>query len=236
MYLLRLDDASEHMELHKWRRMEQLLDKYGVKPIYGIIPCCQDPELIKYPMVENFWSLMKMWENKGWTPALHGCNHVFFTQDGGINPVHKKSEFAGLPLEEQYNKIQMGMEILIEHKIETSIFFAPAHTFDKNTMKALKKSSRINCINDTIANDMYYEDGLYFLPQQSGKCRKLPFRVTTFCYHPNIMMERDFEELDFFLQHNHIKFVAFSDIELKKRRRDCWDNLLRFLYFIRKEM
>ena len=34
-YLLRLDDASDYMDVEKWQRMENLLDKYGIKP-FGI--------------------------------------------------------------------------------------------------------------------------------------------------------------------------------------------------------
>ena len=37
-YLLRLDDASNFMDVEKWLRMERLLDQYGIKPIFGIIP------------------------------------------------------------------------------------------------------------------------------------------------------------------------------------------------------
>ena len=48
MYLLRLDDASEYMDTGKWARTEKLLDKYGVKPIFGIIPHNEDPQLITY--------------------------------------------------------------------------------------------------------------------------------------------------------------------------------------------
>jgi hypothetical protein len=37
-YILRLDDASDYMDLEKWTRVESLVDKYGIKPIFGIIP------------------------------------------------------------------------------------------------------------------------------------------------------------------------------------------------------
>ena len=30
---MRLDDASEYMDVEKWQRMENLLDKYGIKPM-----------------------------------------------------------------------------------------------------------------------------------------------------------------------------------------------------------
>lgn len=50
MYILRLDDASEYRDLGKWRRMTELLRKYNIKPIFGVIPDCKDPELTKYPI------------------------------------------------------------------------------------------------------------------------------------------------------------------------------------------
>ena len=46
MYLIRLDDASEYMDLEKWTRISNLLDKYGIKPIFGIIPNNRDDTLI----------------------------------------------------------------------------------------------------------------------------------------------------------------------------------------------
>ena len=46
--LLRLDDASEYMDVDKWRNMERILDKYNVKPLFGIIPANNDEKLLKY--------------------------------------------------------------------------------------------------------------------------------------------------------------------------------------------
>ena len=42
-YILRLDDASDYMDVEKWSRMEELLDKYQIKPLVGVIPDNQDP-------------------------------------------------------------------------------------------------------------------------------------------------------------------------------------------------
>lgn len=234
MYLMRLDDASEYMDIEKWTRIETLLDKYNIKPIYGIIPSNEDPELLKYRKVDNFWDLMKNWQNKGWTPALHGYTHVFETEDGGINPVNKRSEFAGVLLERQKEKIKNGYEILKKNKIETKIFFAPAHTFDKNTLIALKEESSIRIISDTVSNDVYFKDGFYFIPQQSGVCRKLPFKIVTFCYHPNIMEDDDFDRLEKFLELYGTSFVSVEQIKLHKKKRSLLDLILKKLYFIRR--
>ena len=235
MYILRLDDASEHMNIDNWLRMEELLDKLNIKPIFGIIPNNQDTELLRYNEVADFWELMKKWKNKGWTPALHGYNHLFETNVGGINPVNLKSEFAGLPLEKQKQKIRDGYRTLVENGINADIFFAPAHTFDEKTLRALKEESSIRIVSDTIATDVYFEDGIYFIPQQSGRCRRLPFSIVTFCYHPNIMNDDDFEKLEDFLTRYKSKFISSFHTVLKERKFGFRDRIVRKLYFARRK-
>lgn len=216
--------------------MKKILDKHNIKPIYGIIPDNQDPQLFQYKQTDNFWELMCFWQKEGWIPAMHGCTHVFETKDGGINPVNKKSEFAGLPLNGQRKKIRRGYEILRIHDINPSIFFAPAHTYDENTLKALYMETPVRVISDTIANDVYYKKPFYFIPQQSGAVRRLPFRLVTFCYHPNIMKEKDFIKLDNFLCRFSKSFETFSENILTDRKKQMPDRLLNSLYFLRKRM
>ena len=235
MYVLRLDDAAENMNLANWQRMEQLLEKYNIKPIYGIIPNNMDEDLLKYDKIDDFWEEMKRWKNKGWIPALHGYNHVFETNVGGINPVNNRSEFAGVPLEIQREKIRKGLRILLDNGIEPNIFFAPAHTFDLNTLEALRLESDIRIISDTVANDIYFDNGFYFIPQQSGRCRKLPFKVTTFCYHPNIMGENDFEILENFLNKYNDQFYKDITLMLKRKSIKLKDKILKKIYFLRRK-
>ena len=48
-FLIRLDDIAENMN---WNMMEQatnLFDKFGIKPVLGIIPNNKDTELLLYP-------------------------------------------------------------------------------------------------------------------------------------------------------------------------------------------
>ncbi|MCR5761468.1 MAG: DUF2334 domain-containing protein [Sphaerochaetaceae bacterium] len=229
-YLLRLDDASDHMDAVKWKRMEELLDKHGIKPIFGIIPENRDPSMTSYPCSPAFWTLVHSWIDKGWEAALHGCYHTYVTKEGGINPMHDRSEFAGLPLSEQKEKIAHAYHVLKGHDIDARIFFAPSHTFDLNTLKALEAETPIRVISDTIANDVYFKHGFYFVPQQSRRVRALPFKVCTFCYHPNMMTDAEFEELDSFLSSYKSLFCSFSDLKLKKRAFSLYDRLLRFLY------
>lgn len=233
-YILRLDDASEHMDVRKWQRMELLLDKYAIKPLVGVIPQNADSELLAYEKDLDFWKKATDWQKKGWEVALHGFDHRYITEEGGLNPVNKRSEFAGVPLEDQKKKIREGVRILQEHGVETRIFFAPSHTFDENTLKALREESNIRIISDTVANDVYERDGFTFIPQQSGRVRKLPFKVITFCYHPNVMQENDFLELEEFLQKNAKSFVSVGKLPLKNRGMGFLDKALRWLYFARR--
>lgn len=231
MYYIRLDDASIFMKEEAWNRMENILDKYNIKPIFGIIPCNEDPDLMKYGMVDNFWERAHSWIRKGWIPALHGCTHVFETECAGINPVNRRSEFAGVSLERQQEKVAKGIAVLKEHNINADIFFAPAHTFDNNTLMALKSMSKIRIISDTIAHDMYYSNDFYFIPQQSGHAVKLPFKTVTICYHPNTMSEEQFVKLETFLNENSYKF---GELKLKKRKLSIYDKLLQTLYFAKR--
>ena len=153
MYLIRLDDASDHMNTERWDRIERMLDENGVKPLVGIIPVNRDPMLLEFAEDPGFWEKARHWQEKGWRIALHGFEHLYTSNCAGINPVHDRSEFAGHPLEKQRQMIRDGVRILKERGLEPTAFFAPSHTFDKNTLEALRLESGIRTISDTVADD-----------------------------------------------------------------------------------
>lgn len=230
-YIMRLDDACPKRDIAKWDRMEALLDKYGVKPLVGVIPDCKDPDMDFFTEDADFWTKrIASWQEKGWQLALHGYNHIFKTNCGGINPVNHRSKFAGLPYEEQKRMIADGVAILRSHGINPKVFFAPAHTFDENTIKALQETSDIRIISDTPANKPFSKYGMTFVPQQSGRVRKLPFNTVTFCYHPNTMNDNAFVCLENFLQNN--KFKEFPNGHVL-RKLLIVDKLLMRIYYAR---
>ena len=233
--LLRLDDASPRRNIDNWNRIENLLSSFGIKPLVGVIPDNQDPSFAAYPFDVHFWDMVHHWIDVGWAVGMHGYNHLYSTEDGGINPVNARSEFAGISLLEQEEKIEKGIRIMHEHNIFPKVFFAPSHTFDKNTLAALQKKSEIRIISDTIANDVYYKDGFYFVPQQSGRVRDLPFKVITFCYHPNVMTENNYKELEQYVEKNRGYFIGFNELELKMRKRNIYDNIMEYVYFKRRK-
>lgn len=233
MYMIRIDDASEYMDVEKWNVFEELLDKYEIKPIVGIIPNNQDVDLVsKYQIDSKFWNKARAWQSKKWTIGLHGYTHANLSNSGGINPVNYQSEFAGVRLEEQKKKIANGIRIFKENGLNPDVFFAPSHTFDINTLEALRVESDIRVVSDTVANNIFKMGEFYFIPQQSGHVRKLPFKVITFCYHPNNMNEKDYNKLEVFIIKYKEKFGSFKDITFVDRKPSLYDKGLRKLYFL----
>lgn len=233
-YIIRLDDAAPRMHRFRWNQMEALLRKFDIHPLIGIIPDVQDEELIVYEEDKEFWHKAREWQNSGFAHlALHGFQHVYHTTSGGINPVNQRSEFAGVSLDKQMKMLKNGYEKLLTEGITVDTFFAPSHTFDDNTIKALKEVTPIRIISDTVANDVYVKNGITFVPQQSGKCRALPFKVTTFCYHPNEMTPVDFIQLENFLIRHAKKFVDFGSV-IKARHYGKLDKAIHEMYFYRK--
>ena len=232
-YLMRLDDACEKRNIENWDRMEALLDKYNVKPLVAVIPNCKDPDFEKYDIDENFWNeKIKTWLNKGWQIALHGYEHTFHKCDNklNLNPINNFSEFVGLGLKEQREKISKGIKIFKKYGLEPDFFVAPAHSFDLNTIKALKLESNISIISDIPANAPFTKYGMVFVPQQSGRVRKLPFNTVTFCYHPNVMIESEFSNLENFLSKQI--FHQFRNFKTSKSMT-FFDKLLSKIYYWR---
>lgn len=188
-YLIRLDDACPTMNAKKWYRMETILDKYGIRPMVGVIPANNDTKQIIDFVDSGFWGKVKRWEQKGWTIALHGYDHCFISDDGmrGLNPLWERSEFAGVPLELQKDKIRKGVEVCRANGIDPKYFFAPAHTYDGNTLRALREESNIRIISDTIATKPYRKGDFVFTPQMGGTLYRnenswhLDLLLTSFC-------------------------------------------------------
>jgi predicted deacetylase len=211
--------------------MEDILDKYGVKPLVGIIPANADPETKIEPDDSSFWEKAQNWSQKGWSIALHGYNHVCTTETGGLNPVHKRSELAGLSYEEQCQKIRDGYVFLKEKGVDVKWFFAPSHTFDENTLKAIKEFTPIRNISDMIATKPYKKYGLTFAPCQMGVLREMPISgYWCACYHPNIMKDEEFEALESFIKNHKEDFISFEELP-EAGSKSVKDKLLSLAYY-----
>lgn len=234
-YLIRLDDACPTMDSIRWAQMETLLDSYDIKPMVGVVPDNTDDNLNKQEAVPDFWEKVHVWKDKGWAIAMHGYNHCYISNEGmsGLNPMWERSEFAGVSFAKQKEKIHKGVEIFREYGINPHFFFAPSHTFDENTLIALREESDIRIISDTIGRYPYIYDDFYFIPQITGHCVKMPFNgIYTFCFHPNTMSDFDFQRLEAFLKKHHTKFISFDNLHLDEYgRKKTIDRLMSWLFF-----
>lgn len=235
-YLLRLDDACEKMDRKRWDRLEQVLDRCGVKPLVGVIPDCKDPAFAAYEEDKTFWSeKLPSWVAKGWTIALHGYDHRYISENGGLNRLHNKSEFAGVDPELQRQKIAQGVKRFRASGIEPKVFFAPSHTFDEQTLAALREESDIRIISDTAAYDVYQKDGFTYVPVQFSYLRSSPYRTTTFCLHPNTLDDKRINAVERFLTSEKERryFTAFPT-EFTGRRYHLIDEAVRVIFFKRR--
>jgi len=215
-YILRLDDACPTMDRNKWQKIEEICDKYDIKPIVAVIPNNKDKEMMVSNYDESFWDKVRNWQKKGWYIAMHGYDHVYVTKESGFLPFNKQSEFAGLNYEEQAEKIKKGWEVFQKEGIKTKIWVAPSHTFDVNTLRAIKEFTNIEIISDGIGLFPFKRYGFKWLPQQIWKFRKMPFGIWTGCFHPNNMNEDDIKNLEEFIRNNKKNFIHIEDLKFKK--------------------
>ena len=199
----------------------------------GIIPHNEDPTTCVDVVDTDFTSKILNWQKKGWAIALHGYNHVCTTVTGGVNPVHKRSEFAGLSLVEQKEKISKGYKTLIATGLLPKYFFAPSHTYDENTLEALVEETPIRIISDTIALQPYKQGVFTMIPCQMGQFRRPPIGgYWTFCFHPNGMDNAAFDIFECFIKTNIEYFISFNDIDTSRvGQKSIVDRLLSSVYF-----
>ena len=239
-YLLRLDDACPTMNRNNWGRIEALLGRYGIKPMVGIVPNNRDDNLKQDMPDPDFWEKARKWQKKGWAIAMHGYDHCYISLEGlkGMNPLWERSEFAGLPLEKQKEKIRQGIAILRKQDLSPLFFFAPSHTFDRNTLTALKEESDIRIISDTIAIKPYRESGFVFIPQIGGHCMEIKIPgIWTFCLHPNTMTDENFIQTEAFISRHANLFISFDHLKLNNLKgKDLFSKLLTWSYFTRRRI
>ena len=209
--LIRLDDIAENMNWDLMEKSELLFEEYGIKPILGVIPNNKDNELLSYSKKNNFWEQVRDWRDKGWEIAMHGYTHVYdkicknedyFNYGGG-------SEFCGHTLETQISRIKNGLQKFKNEKIKIRSFFAPNHTYDKNTFIALK-NFRINEVIDGYGLMPYIENDIKFIPQLFYKVFALPFGIQTLQIHLNYWEQKDFDNFEKFIKKHSNKIITYD--------------------------
>lgn len=209
---IRMDDITPDMDWAKFLRFKELCDLYQVKPLIGVVPDNQDTMLhIEEPRAD-FWEYLHALQKEGWCIAQHGCTHIYSTHKKGCFPLNSLSEYAGICYEDQYDSLRKGQQILKEHHIDTDIFMAPAHSYDYNTLKALKELG-FHKVTDGFGSQPYQWQGLTFYPisfKQSSSLKK-EAGYTTFVIHANTMNDKDFARYEQMFEQHKDRLISYTE-------------------------
>lgn len=190
-YLLRFDDICESMDWHAWNRIEPILCHARVRPLLAVVPDNRDPSLAVGPPNPDFWPRVREWRAQGWTIGMHGFRHEYVNRNSGMLGLNLFSEFAGLSYEEQFRKLEASLAVFRHHGVEPDVWIAPGHSFDRDTVNALVRVG-IRAISDGYALWPYSDAaGVFWLPQQLWRFRRMPAGVWTVCCHVNGWNEMD---------------------------------------------
>jgi len=227
---VRLDDITPDMDYGKFYKMKQILDTYQIKPLIGVVPFNEDNNLMHSPKHEDFAGFLQGLVAEGWVVALHGYKHLYSTNKGGLFPLNLFSEFAGVCLEKQDEMLAKGKEQFKKWGVDTTIFMAPGHTFDNNTLKALRKNG-FTYVTDGFGKRPYLRKGLVFLPIaiKQSDCYKDKQAYTTLVYHTNTMDEKDFERCKKLFEDNKESLIPYEEM-LKQTpcKRSMFGNLWEY--------
>lgn len=233
---IRIDDITPDMDWEKFHTFKGILDRLGIKPLIGVVPDNKDDNLHRAKAVDDFWKSIKELQDEGWCIAMHGYQHRYTTAKGGLFPLNRFSEFAGVPLPEQRTMIRSGAQILKRNGIVTEIFMAPAHSYDRNTLKALRESG-FNKITDGFGNNPYRWSEMTFYPISFMVSRSLKKRkgVTTIVVHTNEINDAGMRYYEELLQRYRDSLISYGDfLSMKSVDRGFFGHMTEYLLAVTK--
>lgn len=242
---VRLDDITSDMDWKCFFRFKALLDRYQIKPLIGIVPDNCDKNLMgKDETADNrpdegdretnhtdFWKYVKGLEDDGWVIAMHGYRHVYSTDKGGIFPLNNFSEFAGKSYEEQLFMLQCGRKIFEEKGIDTEIFMAPAHSYDRNTIGALKEAG-FKAVTDGFGYAPYCYSGIIFYPIsfRLSSTFKRKSGYSTMVVHPGTVSEEELKKYERYFQNRNVQWINYADyLKQMPVQRKIWGRWKEYL-------
>ena len=212
--IVRMDDICPRMDKAKFERYYNMLDGLGIKPLLGIIPCCED-ESFSAEEDSLFWEKMRGCREKGYPIAMHGVHHVYTSSSKGLVCKRSMSEFAGLPLEEQIVLLRLGKRKMEENGLDTDIFMPPGHSYDINTLKAMKECG-FRFLSDGRSFHPYNKAGIRCIPTSNSYRLHFNRGILTICIHSDAEDERSFKRTEKYLKKNRERIISFQEgIELK---------------------
>lgn len=215
-YLLRFDDLCPTFCRVKWERFLPLMEEFRIRPILAVVPDNRDPGLVVSGPDDEFWTKMRAMEAAGAAIALHGYQHLCNSRGGGLLPLHRRTEFAGVSQEIQRDWIHAGIETLRGHGLTPQLWVAPRHGFDRNTLRALKLEG-IDYLSDGLGRIPICRCGVTCIPQQLWEPVYQSRGLWTICIHSNFAGGGLLERLRVFLRRYATHFTSFDRVVAEYR-------------------
>jgi predicted deacetylase len=210
-YLLRVDDLCPTMRRDGWERIAALVERYGLRPLLAIIPDNRDPEFRVREPDPDFWIQMQRMQSSGAEIGLHGYRHLCVARGPSLVPLHRQTEFAGAPEEQQRTWIRSGVEILRQESLEPRVWVAPRHGFDRTTLKVLREQG-IDIVSDGFARRPLRWLGMTWIPQQLWRPMEPNPGLWTICLHPGSIGDHEIRELEDFLASHAAEFTSVERV------------------------
>jgi predicted deacetylase len=227
-YLLRVDDVCPTMNWTAWRLVEDVFRQFDVRPILAVVPDNRDSYLEVDPPAPDFWDRVAQWRSWGWEIAMHGYQHRYVTDDGGLLGINPRSEFAGLSRAEQAAKLEASRDAFAARGLTPRVWVAPGHSFDDVTLDLLPDVG-IEVVSDGAALLPHRDRrGLVWLPQQSERFMGAPAGVWTVCLHVNRWDERRVARLAADLERHRRRLTHVDEVVAAygTRRRGAVDRVV----------
>lgn len=222
-YLIRFDDINSRIDWDRFLKIKNKLEKYQIKSILGVVPNCLDENLFSSKPLDKYYDYLRKCKKYGDKIAQHGFTHIYDSRKSGFFGRSKFSEFAGHKIEEQLMRLKKGKSILENEQLWDPIFMAPCHSFDSNTLLALKKIG-FETVLDGISLLPYKKYSLNFIPQIVSK--PLPAflpGISQLCIHINTISDKELNQLIDFVEKNNKKFICFDEISLNDNLLNIFD-------------
>jgi predicted deacetylase len=226
---VRLDDVCPQMDMERFENTVALIESFGVKGLLGIVPDNRDPDLMKMPPDPRFWQRIKQLEQAGWSLGMHGVQHRLTREGTALLSRSKKTEFSSVPLDEQRKLIGRGREILENNGVKTDIFFAPAHSYDRNTLRALKAEG-FQYVSDGRSRHAYRQCGMICVPCRVYGLPGHPKGEVTIALHSNFMDAERLGKYERFLEKYKDSLVDFSQLQNSAPRNLMMQKLNERIY------
>jgi hypothetical protein len=163
--VIRYDDCSARSSLRLEQALVDRAAENGAQVTLGVVPFICNGDIrspapqSKRPLPQAKVAFLRNAAASGAAEiALHGCYHQ----------IHRRghlSEFAGLPFDEQYRRLQLGRrEIQQQLAAKITTFIPPWNAYDDNTLKALKLTG-FQCLSASLRGPYSETSDVDFLPQ-----------------------------------------------------------------------